>query len=99
MAYETPTNPRAAKVEAEDLRREAQTLLTRADQLDPPEAEQIEQPAPEPAEEVEPEETEQEPEVPSAPEVPSEEDVAQATEETDEEANSPLTGEQSETED
>lgn len=61
MAFETPTNPRAAKAEAEELRREAHKLLSRANRLDPPEK-SVEQPAVEEESEVETSEESQEPE-------------------------------------
>lgn len=39
MAFVTPTDPEAAKVEATDLRRQATALNNQADQLDPPKVE------------------------------------------------------------
>lgn len=68
MAYPTPTNPRAAKVEAEELRREARALLSRANQLDPPEKSIEEPEASGPAEETQPEEPAEEAEADENPE-------------------------------
>lgn len=42
MAFVTPTDPQAAKVEAEELRKQAAALLEQANQLDPPAVEEPE---------------------------------------------------------
>lgn len=51
MAFETPTNPKAAKVEAAEKRRLAANLLAEAESLDPS---PVKKPAKKPAKKPEP---------------------------------------------